>query len=105
MSWITILAQEHKLDQPIPARFVPVIDKLRWTAIQNGYTIYAVGGFVRDVLMGHTPNDFGHNGGRLTGWHQVHSIGCTILGLTRASSFCQIWDSYPGYRRRIRYAT
>lgn len=40
-----------------PQKYKPIIDKLTKTAKDNGYVIYAVGGFVRDIILKRVPND------------------------------------------------
>jgi putative nucleotidyltransferase with HDIG domain len=41
----------------IPPKFVSIINKISLAAQDNGYDVYAVGGFVRDLLIGREPND------------------------------------------------
>lgn len=41
----------------IPARYAGIIRKLVDVANKHGYTIYAVGGFVRDILLDRDPHD------------------------------------------------
>jgi len=41
----------------IPARFSKTISQLTDIANRNGYVLYAVGGFVRDILLGREPKD------------------------------------------------
>ncbi len=41
----------------IPEQYKSVIDKITKTAYENNYTAYAVGGFVRDMILGRNPKD------------------------------------------------
>lgn len=41
----------------IPKEYQPIIDKITKVAIANNYTIYAVGGFVRDMILNRHPKD------------------------------------------------
>jgi len=52
----------------IPENYKIIIDKITNIARENGYTVYAVGGFVRDIFLKRMPNDLdimveGNNGG------------------------------------------
>ncbi|MCL2334677.1 MAG: HD domain-containing protein, partial [Endomicrobia bacterium] len=41
----------------IPGKFIPVIDKIAAAARESGFDVYAVGGFVRDIIIGREPKD------------------------------------------------
>ena len=52
----------------IPENYKIIIDKITKVAKENGFVIYAVGGFVRDIILNRIPNDLdimveGNNGG------------------------------------------
>lgn len=52
----------------IPDEYKSIIDKITGIAVDNGYVIYAVGGFVRDMVLNRIPKDLdimveGDNGG------------------------------------------
>ena len=41
----------------IPQKFKPVIEKINAAAHENGFEVYAVGGIVRDIIIGREPKD------------------------------------------------
>jgi tRNA nucleotidyltransferase/poly(A) polymerase len=41
----------------IPHEYAAIINKISDTAGENGFSVYAVGGFVRDLIIGRFPND------------------------------------------------
>jgi tRNA nucleotidyltransferase/poly(A) polymerase len=41
----------------IPNEYAAIINKISQTADENGFRVYAVGGFVRDLIIGRFPND------------------------------------------------
>jgi len=49
--------KDINMNHPIPPEYQSVIDKIKPIAQQHGYKVYAVGGFVRDLVSGSAPKD------------------------------------------------
>jgi putative nucleotidyltransferase with HDIG domain len=81
-SWASRIVEAADPKVQIPPRFAGVIEAIRKSANKHGRTVYAVGGFVRDLLMEREPNDLdvmveGENGGiefakELAGDYELH---------------------------------
>jgi tRNA nucleotidyltransferase (CCA-adding enzyme) len=68
----------YEINQTI--KFNDAIEETLQTIVNNGGTVYIVGGFVRDVYMGNTPNDSDFEVFNMSEMQLANILGCQLTG-------------------------